>query len=96
MALRTERTATVVASDAESDLAVLAVEWDGLPEPLDVAPATGLEETLPVRMLGYPFGEALSLAAGKPAITIGTSAWRSKCGSWSFDSNDHHSSYSPR
>jgi S1-C subfamily serine protease len=64
--------AEVLGSDADRDLAVLKVSGvKELPAPLDLAQKVELIETLPVFVFGFPFGEALSLTKGNPAITIG-------------------------
>jgi len=70
---QTERTAraTVVALDAERDLAVLRVaDVADLPAPLAFQKRPDLHETMGVYILGYPFGDRLT--EGKnPAVTIG-------------------------
>lgn len=65
--------AELLASDPDPnrDLAVLKVTGDNLPSPLDLAQKVELAETLPVFMFGFPFGQALSLTKGHPAMTIG-------------------------
>jgi S1-C subfamily serine protease len=71
---RKERSATaeVLASDPSRDLALLRVAgFDGLPKPLRLDQKIALVETLPVYVLGFPFGEALSGGKGNPAITVG-------------------------
>jgi S1-C subfamily serine protease len=69
-----ERTvpAEVVATDPDRDLAVLRVRnVRDLPKPLDLAQEVKLSETMPVYVLGFPFGEALATSARSPAVTIG-------------------------
>ncbi len=64
--------AELLASDSDRDLAVLKVmDVKELPTPLDLTPKVDLVETLPVFMFGFPFGQALSLTKGHPAITVG-------------------------
>jgi len=64
--------AVVLAADALYDLAVLKVTGvKDLPAPIDLSQKVELIETMPVFMLGFPFGRALSTTKGNPAITIG-------------------------
>jgi hypothetical protein len=64
--------AEVVALDAGRDLAVLKVaKGKNLPEPISLDPSTKLVETLPIYVLGFPFGETLATSKGNPAITVG-------------------------
>jgi hypothetical protein len=66
------RPAQVLAADPELDLAVLKVSGiKDPPEPIDLAHAPKLTETLPVWVFGFPFGEVLATGKGNPAITIG-------------------------
>ncbi len=60
----------LVAKDSDRDLAVIRVPSEGLPEPLDLSGSVALRETLPVCILGFPFGTALSLSKGRPTVTI--------------------------
>jgi S1-C subfamily serine protease len=63
--------AVVLASDEARDLAILRVQ--GLPEwpkPIRLDEKIDLVETMPVYILGFPFGEKLALKDGNPAITI--------------------------
>lgn len=63
--------AEVVAADSEHDLAVLKVAGAAnLPQPLLLQQSARLSETLPVTVLGFPFGEALAITKGNPSITI--------------------------
>ncbi len=64
-------TATPVGEDADRDLAILRVQRAGLPKPLSLSAKAKLVETLPVFILGFPFGEALATSEKSPAITIG-------------------------
>jgi S1-C subfamily serine protease len=69
-----ERTvpAVVVATDPDRDLAVLRVtNVRDLPRPLDLTQEVKLAETMPVYVVGFPFGEALATSARNPAVTIG-------------------------
>jgi S1-C subfamily serine protease len=63
--------AEVLATDDSRDLAVLRVkgvkEW---PKPIRLDETVELVETMPVYIMGFPFGEKLGLKAGNPAITI--------------------------
>jgi S1-C subfamily serine protease len=64
--------AEVAADDAKADLAVLRIAT--LPPgsaPIPVNAQVGLVETMPVFILGFPFGEALATTKGGPAITVG-------------------------
>jgi S1-C subfamily serine protease len=62
--------AVLVADDAARDLAVLAIESDKLPEPLQLAAATAVHETQSLFVFGFPFGESLSSSAKHPTVTI--------------------------
>jgi S1-C subfamily serine protease len=63
--------AEVLSTDESRDLAVLRVrglgEW---PKPIDLDQKVTLVETMPVYILGFPFGQALALKNGNPAPTI--------------------------
>jgi S1-C subfamily serine protease len=64
--------AQVVADDAQNDLAILRIQdppAGATPIAMDLQ--TGLMETMPVFVLGFPFGEMLSSTNGNPAITVG-------------------------
>jgi S1-C subfamily serine protease len=64
--------AQVVASDAERDLAVLRVTGvKDAPRPIAYADPPQVSETTGVYTLGFPFGKALAVAGGSPAITVG-------------------------
>jgi hypothetical protein len=53
-------TARILGVDRHSDLAVLDVGTDvGMPEPLTVKPAAGLQELDPVYVFGFPLGKTL-------------------------------------
>jgi serine protease Do len=66
--------AAVLASDDNRDLAVLRVtnvgRRPGFPEPLGAVPGQP-RETLPVFILGFPFGGMLATNTDNPAVTIG-------------------------
>jgi predicted Zn finger-like uncharacterized protein len=63
--------AEVVAVDRERDLAVLKVAGvASFPRPIDISGPPNLVETLPVTVLGFPFGEALGLGGGNPSISV--------------------------
>jgi len=61
----------LVARDDERDLAVLKVKTNGLPRPVSLTSSAVLRETLTVYIIGFPFGAALSVDKGAPAVTIG-------------------------
>ena len=60
----------IVAENKEDDIALLRVRSSGLPPAIDINCKIELIETLPVTVLGFPFGEALEIKKGNPAITI--------------------------
>ncbi len=63
--------ATVVADDAQADLAVLKVIGvRDAPHPIDCTRAPKLEETMPVLAFGFPFGADLDPDHANPAITV--------------------------
>lgn len=62
--------AVLVGEDAARDLAVLAIDADKLPEPLQLGNSANLRETQHLFVLGFPFGESLSSSAKHPAVTI--------------------------
>jgi S1-C subfamily serine protease len=68
------RNAELIAGDFDHDLAVLRVSGvrgvPDFPEPLNVSDPPALAETLPIYVIGFPFGEKLALAKGNPAVTI--------------------------
>jgi WD40 repeat protein len=70
---RTEQVvrAELLSTDNSRDLAVLRVKgiqkW---PQPIRLDQTVELVETMPVYILGFPFGDKLALKAGNPAITI--------------------------
>jgi len=61
----------LVGQDDERDLAVLKVKMNGLPRPVSLTSNVVLRETLTVYIIGFPFGAALSVDKGAPAVTIG-------------------------
>ena len=70
---RTERSlsAEVLTTDESRNLAVLRVRGLGnWPRPIALEDKVQLVETMPVFILGFPFGRSLSLTKGNPAITI--------------------------
>lgn len=76
--------ASVVAADPKRDLAVLLVRAKNVPEPLNLSEKAKVRETLPVFIVGFPFGEALSTSHRHPAHTI------SKGSISSVRRNDHN------
>ena len=64
--------AQVVASDRQRDLAVLKVTGcANPPRPIDLSQSPSLQETVPVFVFGFPFGDSLAMNKGNPAITVG-------------------------
>jgi S1-C subfamily serine protease len=63
--------AEVMASDPSRDLAVLKVnDVKDFAQAIDLDQKAQLVETMPVYILGFPFGKALSMNKGNPNITI--------------------------
>jgi S1-C subfamily serine protease len=63
--------AEVIASDPSRDLAVLKVNGvQGFAEAINLDQKAQLTETMPVFILGFPFGKSLSMNKGNPNITI--------------------------
>ncbi len=63
--------AEVIASDSSRDLAVLKVNGvKDFAQAIDLDRKAQLVETMPVFILGFPFGKALSMNKGNPNITI--------------------------
>ncbi len=62
--------AAIVGFDDERDLAILTVRSEGLPDPINRSAGAKVRETLPVYVLGFPFGEALATSHRNPATTI--------------------------
>ncbi|HUT51917.1 MAG TPA: serine protease [bacterium] len=62
--------AKVLCEDRVTDLAVLEIRARGLPEPINYLAPVNIQETMPVYILGFPFGEMLSLNERNPSITI--------------------------
>lgn len=64
--------ATIAASDAERDLAILRVSGvKSPPSAIQLTDNPKLSETMPVFTFGFPFGKALASDDKSPAITIG-------------------------
>jgi hypothetical protein len=64
--------AEIVASDRSRDLAILKVTgFKDLPEPIDLSKKPTLTETMPIYMVGFPFGDKLAISKGNPEITFG-------------------------
>jgi hypothetical protein len=67
--------AEVLAADHDRDLGMLRVSGVARPpQPIEIAPPKQLVETMPVFLFGFPFGQALDLKHGNPAITVGKGA----------------------
>ncbi|MFK7766377.1 MAG: trypsin-like peptidase domain-containing protein [Mariniblastus sp.] len=67
--------ARVIGKDVQEDLAILKVKRVGLPDPIEIDDDLKLQETLPVFILGFPFGEMLKTAKNRnPSITISRGA----------------------
>ena len=66
--------ASLIAADEEHDLAILRVsgaQGKDFPEPLNTTDKPSLAETMPVYIIGFPFGQELSTTRGNPGVTIG-------------------------
>ncbi len=64
--------AEVLCQVEDPDLAVLKVTGlKGAPKPIEFRQTTPLSETMPVLILGFPFGDTLATNKGNPNITIG-------------------------
>jgi S1-C subfamily serine protease len=64
--------AEIVATDPGHDLAVLRVKgFKDLPAPIPMDADVEVSETMTVYAFGFPFGQALSLTKGNPAMTVG-------------------------
>jgi hypothetical protein len=67
--------AKLLAADPERDLALLEIEAERLPEPLEVIGGETLRETQQVYVVGFPFGDTLSVSSvSHAAVTIGKAA----------------------
>jgi predicted Zn finger-like uncharacterized protein len=63
--------AEVLASDSSRDLAILRARGvKDVAAAIDLSHKATLVETMPIFILGFPFGENLSLTKGNPAITV--------------------------
>ena len=62
--------AKILALDSKVDIAVLEVNHNYLPKPLDYASRIEFKETKPGLVLGYPYGENLATNDRSPAITV--------------------------
>lgn len=64
--------AEIAAMHADNDLAILKITGGrDLPRPIDFSQEIPLVETMPVYVLGFPFGQTLATGRGNPAITVG-------------------------
>ena len=67
--------AHILGYNETDDIAILRVTSDDLPLPISTADELPLMETLPVLILGFPFGDSLTTAPNKnPAITVSKSS----------------------
>jgi hypothetical protein len=66
---RTEE-AVVVSDNRDDDLAILRVHTANLPKPISPSPHLTVRETVPVYVLGFPFGEALGSGTRDPEVTV--------------------------
>ncbi|MHB0960349.1 MAG: trypsin-like peptidase domain-containing protein [Pirellulaceae bacterium] len=64
------KTATIAGYDRDRDLAVLVVQGDVASEPLDLKTKINVRETLPVYVIGFPFGELFGQGPKGPAVTV--------------------------
>jgi hypothetical protein len=62
--------AQLVDYDTACDLAVLRFAAKDLPTPLELGTEDDLVETMPLFLLGYPFGELLQTLETTPAVTV--------------------------
>ncbi len=69
------REGELIATDAPRDLAVIRVTGvrgnADFPAPLNTTDKINLTETMPIYIIGFPFGEMLSAGIGNPTCTIG-------------------------
>ena len=63
--------ASVMGEDKSRDLAILKIKSSKLPKPISIVPPDKMRETVPVFILGFPFGEQLAAGDSGPAVTIG-------------------------
>lgn len=66
--------ATACGKDPALDLAALTVKGQDLPQPFSLEQETDLIETMPIMVLGFPFGEAMKTSRRNPSITISKSS----------------------
>jgi S1-C subfamily serine protease/DNA-binding beta-propeller fold protein YncE len=62
--------ATVAGLDQERDLAILKVRMNALPKAVDLSSKVAVVETLPVYIVGFPFGGSLRTSRRQPSVTI--------------------------
>ncbi|MEZ6140903.1 MAG: trypsin-like peptidase domain-containing protein [Zavarzinella sp.] len=65
---------SVVFSDKQSDLAILRIESENIPEPLSMIDKVDPIETMTVYALGFPFGKLVAGSNRNPSITISKGA----------------------
>jgi hypothetical protein len=63
--------AEIVAADPQVDLALLSIRAQRLPNVLEISKPVKPVETLPIFMIGFPFGERLAARDTNPAVTVG-------------------------
>lgn len=68
-----ELPAEVIDSEPDQDLAILRVRGAGLPRPINLADRAAVAETMPVYIVGYPFGEQLGFDKN-PAVNLALAA----------------------
>ena len=70
--LSSERTVSgqLVAKDEQADLAIVKVTLADLPAPVAISRPVECYETMPILMLGFPFGGALARTRRNPEITV--------------------------
>src|SRR5262245_31215502 len=68
------RRGEVIATDRDHDLAIVRVhgvrEMADFPAPLNTTDKVAVSETMPIYIIGFPFGEKLSASKGNPSVSI--------------------------
>ena len=68
---QTKHEAKILYVDKDADLAILQVQAEDLPEPIDTSMPEEVYETLSVMIAGFPFGEMMNVNQDRLEITIG-------------------------